>query len=491
MKEEPGREGDGLTPSETAPPRGRSLQSRTRRGTLVSFGGQAANQVLRLGSNLVLTRLLAPDAFGLMAIVNLVMMGLHQITHIGIQPALVRHARGDEPVFLDTAFSMQALRGTMLCGVAALLALPAARFYGEPALGPLLAVASLGALINGLFSTKLFSAIRRLAVTGPTLIDLAGQATALVATVAYAWWRRDVWALVLGAMTGSLVRLVLTHVALPGPRNHFRWDREVAREIVTFGRWILVSTLFAFLALRFDVALLGKLLPMSALGIYSVAIILPGIVRDVSGQVMQVVLMPALSETHRQGEGALTRSFARAREATLPLGVVAVVGAALAAPAFFFVLYDPRYHDAGGIAQLSMIALWFGYLHETSGRALLVVGDSRTWAFASVVKAIATAAGCAIGFWLHGVTGLLLGLGVAALCGYAVVAYALAELEMPVLATDLRYTALAAAIGATGALLPRWIAADGDPRSVALLTAALGALLLAPFAWIALRRARS
>jgi len=483
-------EGGALKPSETVAPPGRSLESRARRGTVVSFGGQLGTQVLRLGSNLVLTRLLAPEAFGLMAIVNLVMLGLQQISHVGIQPALVRHPQGDEPRFLDTAFSMQALRGAMICAVAVALSLPAARFYGEPKLAPLLAVASLGALITGLFSTKLMREIRRLAVTGPTLIDLAGQLSAVVATITFAWWRRDVWALVFGGMTGSLVRLALTHLALPGPRNRFRWDREVAREIMSFGRWILLSTLFGFLALRLDVAILGKLLPMQLLGVYSVAIILPGIVRDVTVQVIQAVLMPALSETHRQGDGSLALGLARGRETTLPLGVVAVVGAALAAPAFFYVLYDPRYHEAGWMAQLSMIALWFTYLHETSGRALLVVGDARTWALASAVKALATAAGCALGFWLHGVTGLLLGLGAAALCGYAVVAFALAERDLPVLAADLRYSVLAAALGAAGVLLPRWLAPDAGPLALALLTAACGALLLAPVAWIGLQRAR-
>ena len=66
---------------------------------------------LRLGSNLVLWRLLYPDAFGLMAIVNTIMTGLAMFSDVGIAQTVVQNERGEEPDFLNTIWTLQVVRG--------------------------------------------------------------------------------------------------------------------------------------------------------------------------------------------------------------------------------------------------------------------------------------------------------------------------------------------------------------------------------------------
>ena len=59
--------------------------------TLLQYGGA---QVLRLISNLVLWRLLTPDAFGLMALVGALMVGVNMFSDVGIGPSVIQHRRG-------------------------------------------------------------------------------------------------------------------------------------------------------------------------------------------------------------------------------------------------------------------------------------------------------------------------------------------------------------------------------------------------------------
>lgn len=49
--------------------KGDGLRSRALRGTAITLGGTAGAQFMRLLSNLILTRLLFPEAFGLMALI--------------------------------------------------------------------------------------------------------------------------------------------------------------------------------------------------------------------------------------------------------------------------------------------------------------------------------------------------------------------------------------------------------------------------------------
>ena len=64
-------------------------------------------QLLRFIGNLVLARLLTPDAFGLMAVVSTLMLGLNLLSDIGTGPTIIQSPRGAERVFLDTAWTMR------------------------------------------------------------------------------------------------------------------------------------------------------------------------------------------------------------------------------------------------------------------------------------------------------------------------------------------------------------------------------------------------
>ena len=85
--------------------------------------GHALSQALRLATNIVISRLLAPDAFGLMAVVVVLMVALALFSDLGINRSVIQSPRGHEPAFLDTAWSVQVLRGAAMAGVSLLLAL--------------------------------------------------------------------------------------------------------------------------------------------------------------------------------------------------------------------------------------------------------------------------------------------------------------------------------------------------------------------------------
>ena len=126
--------------------------------------GHAAGQGLRFAGNLVLTRLLFPEAFGLMAIVQSVLLGIGLLSDIGITPSIVQHRRGSESKFLHTAWTFQVIRGFAIALLVAVSAYPLGAFYGEPMLTPLLLAAAAVPAIAGFNSISLGLAERALAL---------------------------------------------------------------------------------------------------------------------------------------------------------------------------------------------------------------------------------------------------------------------------------------------------------------------------------------
>ncbi len=457
------------------------------RGTILSVTNVAGQQVLRLIGNVVTTRLLFPEAYGMMVYVLIVMQGLHMISDVGITPSIIQHERGEERRFLDTAWTIQVARGSLVTILALALAWPMARAYGHAELTALISVASLQGIVIGLDSTKLGTLNRRLELGRLVLVNIGGQLVTLVVMIAWAYLAPSVWALLGGALAGDVVRLAMSHLALPGKNNRPFWDAEAARHIYHFGKWIFLSTLVTYLGLRFDMMALGGLVDLETLGIYNIGQSLAAVPVLVTGQIVAWVLLPALSESFREDRARFFSNVRRARRVINAGGVLMVAGTAIGAPAFFYLIYDERYHDAGWMVQLLMLSTWFYFLQETSVRVQLATGDSRAQMVANFAKLAGTAAGAlggfAIGsaFWDAGIEGLIVGLTLGAFAGYATVAWILRGQGLPIFLTDLRWTALGLVLGLAGGGLP-WLLAPLLGVEAPIVSLVVGTIVLVPYA---------
>ena len=481
-------------PQTESVPAERSLKKRALLATGFSVGGQVASQALRMLSNVILSRLLFPEAFGLVAIVRMLNIGLQMISDVGVRSAIIRSQRGEDKRFLDTAWTLKVLRGLLLSLTGALLAFPVAAFYETPALIPLVAVSALSPLLLGLQSNGIDLLMRDMKTGRLSAIDLAAQIASLGVTIGIAYAYRSVWALVLGGLAMTATRSVLSYTATAGPHSHFGWDREAAREIVSLGKWIILSTLITFLAMRLDVMALGKLVSLDTLGVYSIALTIAGVAPLLMGQIIGTVLLPALSESHRAGPETLARNFQMVLETLLPAALVLVLATACAAPAFFVYLYEARYHDAGWMVQLSMLALWFQLLQQISSRAMLALGDSRGLAMSNGVKLLVGASGLAAGFALAGLPGLILGMAAGALAGHMAVAWRLKEDHgLPSGRIAALYSLGGLVAGVFACAAPHWLVArlGFDADLVPLVTLGVGALTIAPLMLMVLRRVRA
>jgi len=209
---------------------GQQLRGAVTRGALWTTGGYGVGQALRLATNLVVTRLLNPEAFGLMAIVNSLLIGAEMVSDTGIVQTLVQRTAPPDRELLNTAWAVHALRGLLLFLLLALLAGPIASWYGEPLLVGLLTVSAFGLVLDGLCSTGKFVAAREMALRRLVLFDLVVQLSGVAVILAIAWHHRSVWALALGGLLSSAVGLVVSHVMFPRPGARLRWKREYRSE---------------------------------------------------------------------------------------------------------------------------------------------------------------------------------------------------------------------------------------------------------------------
>ncbi len=409
--------------AETGPaiPAGDSSQGSVKglltRGSIWVLAGYGSSQVIRLGGNLVLWRLLYPKAFGIMAIVNVLMSGLAMFSDVGIGPSIIQNERGEDPVYLNTAWTIQVGRGILLFLVSLIAAAPFAKFYGEPLMAAMIPVVGLGAIISGFNSTALFTTVRKVALGRLTVIDLVTQVAGLLVTITVAFFWRTVWAIVFGGLVANAVRMVLGHIALPGVRNRLVWDRQSAHTLMRFGRWIFLSTLLTFAVGQSDRLIFGKIIPIEMLGVYSVAAAWPALPITILDRVFSSVLFPILSRFEHVGTD-FEKAFRQAR--TPALLVAGWMSASLMAggPALIRLLYDQRALDAGWIVQILSIGTWLLAVENTNGTALLARGEARWVAVGSAAKLVGMFVAIPLGFAMGGFRGAVLGFSASELLRY-------------------------------------------------------------------------
>ena len=205
-----------------------------------------------------------------MALVSIVIIGIHLFSDIGIHAALIQNEREDAD-FVNTMWTMEVIRGFALWLIALAIAGPVGTFYGEPILASLIPVAALTSVIDGFRSTNFKIANRNLQMRGIVTLELGSQVIGSVVMVVWASIVPTVWSLVAGGVVTAAISTIWSWW-LPGPRNHFRLERRTLRTLYHFGRWIMLSTLFTFLAGNMDRMIFGKLVTMAVLGVYNIGL---------------------------------------------------------------------------------------------------------------------------------------------------------------------------------------------------------------------------
>lgn len=382
-------------PSITAPTASLSWLSRARKfaGTRKALFGAASwvtvtflgQQVLRLGSNIVLAWLLAPALLGTMLLINTLRTGGELLTDVGVGQSIVNNRRGNEPDFYNTAWTIQIIRGLLLFVIALVLTVPIARGYENPELLILLPAVAPIFIFTGLTSPARFLLQKQLEVRKLALFDLASALFGTVVQIALAFYTPTIWALVWGLIIATAVPAAASFFLIDWRVHRLRWEKEAVRSIFHFGKWMFVASLIYFLAMNFDRLYFADAISLGLLGVYAIARTIADTITQLAQRMGGLLIFPMVSASNQRGF-ALQRAIRPMRLATLLLTAIGLaLGVALADEVVYFV-YDERYHAAGIFLAILLVGSWFGVLAALADSMMMGIGSPSGVAFANGIK---------------------------------------------------------------------------------------------------------
>jgi O-antigen/teichoic acid export membrane protein len=358
-----------------------SLKSRVWLSLGALASGHGIGSIVRLAGNLITTRLLVPELFGIMAVFTVISTGLEMLSDVGIRQSVIRSANAGTDDFRKTAWTFQIGRSFCLflaCQVIAGLfwalqayeLMPAGTVYSESVLPLVISAGSFAVLLRGFQSINILYAERSVRFGKTVVYSLISQIAATGCVVIWALYDPSIRALVGGTIIGALISVVISHNVFPLKSLAVGWDREAGKELRHMARWLVLSSIFGSIARHGDTLLLGIFVTTAGLGYFSIANMLVAALAVGLTQI-QAVWFAALSEIARTSDHRLKEVYYRIRLVQDPIVVAAYLFIATQGERIVGFLYDDRYIQIGTMFQILAIAI-LAQIYELQARMLIV-----------------------------------------------------------------------------------------------------------------------
>ncbi|KQV14369.1 polysaccharide biosynthesis protein [Pseudomonas sp. Root329] len=364
-----------------------------------NLGALVTSQAFRLGGNLIMARLLMPEMFGIMMIAITVSLVLHMLSDVGLRQNIIQSPRGDDPVFLNTIWTVQIVRGFILFASTLLLAALAwyaqtlnlwspNSTYAAPELPLVLAVTGFSAIIVGFQSTKVDLAVRAFQQKKVVLTDFGSQIVGLLVMLAIGYFTRSIWSLVIAGLVQSMVNTLLGHFWFEGPSNRLQWERSALDELVGFGRWILLSSAVGVLAMYGDRVWFGGSMTAGELGVYSIAVLILGAVQLALQKIVGAVALPAFSEASRTNDTVRLHALYYRLKLMLDLACLFLCGLFwTGSPLLISILYDERYAQAGNMMAILSLS-FFTMRYMLANQVWIALGLTKYQAIDNIIRVV-------------------------------------------------------------------------------------------------------
>jgi O-antigen/teichoic acid export membrane protein len=338
-------------------------------------GLRIAQQILGLTRLVILARLLSPRDFGVMGIAILTMGAIETLTLTGFETALVQRKERAE-TFLNSAWTVNIIRGVLLFIGLLLLAPYAARFFRTPQAAMLIRAIGLSLLLRGFLNIGTVYFQKELEFNKQFALQFSMRLADFIVAVPLAIILKNAWALVIAFVAGDLVRIVVSYTIHPY-RPRFDLNIGKAKELFEFGKWILGYYAIIFLLDQGAKAFIGRFINATMLGYYQIASRISNMPATEFAIVISQVTIPTYSKL-QDNAAKLREGYLRVFQLTA-FFTIALAGAVLIlAPSLTRVFLGDKWLPA--VAAMQMLAAWGAVrsVMVTADPVFVAVGRPRT-----------------------------------------------------------------------------------------------------------------
>lgn len=342
------------------------MQGKMARGATWMLGFRLADRVLAFVSTIVLARLLVPADFGLVAMAMSIIAMIELAGAFSFEVPLIQRASPTRDHY-DTTWTLRLLFSLLCAGLTVALAWPAASFYSDDRIAPIMVVLAASWLLEGFENIGTVNFRREMDFRREFTFMFVKRVIGVTVTIGAALAFRSYWALIAGTVAGRAVGVALSY----GMQSYRpRLSLAMWRELFGFSGWLFALNVLAFLHARLSHFVIGRTQGAGPLGLFTIASDFAALASSEITAPINRAVMPGLSrmteEPNRIGP-ALLEVIVATQIITLP----AAFGLAAVAEPLVLTLLGSKWHAAvvpiqilalAGALQSLIAANYSGYL---------------------------------------------------------------------------------------------------------------------------------
>ncbi len=246
----------------------------------------------------------------------------------------------------------------------------------------------------------------------------------------------------MGVVIAAIYRMIGSCWLIPGYKNSFAWDKIALKDILSFGKWMFISSALMFASEQSDRLILGKLLSFETLGVYTVAYTLANIPKEVIKKISYRVIFPAISSQVDLPRSSLRDKILRQRRFIMMGSAVGLAALTTVGDLIIGTLYDNRYAQATWMMPILCCGIWFSLLFYTISPALLAIGKPLYSAQSNLARFVMIGVVLPLAFFRFGILGAIIVISLSDLPLYIVNLYGLWREKLSCIRQDMQVTAL-------------------------------------------------
>ncbi len=335
------------------------LAKKVRAGLTWTISSSLISEALRFARSVVLARFLAPEDFGLFAMALTVVAALNALSSLGLGRTIVASkfdTRDELKAHLDTVWSVELTRSSVIALLVAASAFPVSRFYGQAQLKVIIPILGLVTLVQGFQNIGLVLLRKEISFANIFWYELTTNTAGIALTVALAVFIRNVWALVIGLLLTAFLGTVLSYV-FHSYRPRLKFEKRALSRALSFGKLTLVIAVASYLTNMADNVMVGRLLGADSLGNYSLAFNIASAPIGVLVFSLGAVLFPAYAEIMAHRPKALELAFTKVFSIALMIMITLTVPLFLLAGEVVQLLFGSRWTTAGTVLRVLALVM--------------------------------------------------------------------------------------------------------------------------------------
>lgn len=385
-----------------------SLKGKFARGGLLLSGASMFEIGFRFVRNIILTRLLVSELFGLMATIYMLIAFFEAFTEVGVRQVVIQNKKGSTDDFLNVAWWFSCIRGLLLFAIAFLGTPAICAFYEKPELLMPLRVAFTALFFTGAASPRMYVLEKEFNYFKWIVIKQGAGILGVAFAIILSIWLRNIWPLVLGLVVEYAGTFLFSHVLVPF-RPQFRIDRVCLREIWQYARGMIGLPVLAFIFFNFDIFFLGKLCAKGfctwdEVGWYSVAKGFAMVLVVAFSKTVGPLLVPTFSKLQETPE-RLREALLKLTELVSLISLPCVAFCAVFAKPLLEILYTEEYGNAAAAFVFLMFFVFFRLLGMILMSLYLALAKQRTYRILALARVVVVLAAVYPAIKAFGLTG--------------------------------------------------------------------------------------